>query len=97
MNRILSLIFVIAPLLSVNHVQAATPAENLLSTVADICPQLSTLNAASQLNAAEQDLFFTCRNALNETDMASQLNAAANLVSDETSTMETLSVDMVSL
>ena len=97
MNRILSLIFVIAPLLSVNHAQAATPAENLLSTVADICPQLSTLNAASQLNAAEQDLFFTCRNALNETDMATQLNAAANLVSDETSTMETLSVDITSV
>ena len=82
MNRILALIFAIAPLLSANHARAATPAENLLSTVATICPQLSTLNAASQLNAAEQDLFFTCRDAVNEPDAATQLNAAANLVSD---------------
>lgn len=97
MKRLIGLLSVIAPFLLVSNAPAGTPVENMLSTVGTICPQLSALNASSSLNAAEQDLFFTCRNALNEPDAATQNNAAANLVSDETSSMETLSVDITSI
>lgn len=96
MKQLLGLLFVIAPLLIVNVVRAGTPVENMLVTVGTICPQLSALNASNSLNAAEQDLFFTCRNALNEPNAAVQNNAAANLVSDETSSMETLTVEITS-
>lgn len=96
MKRLLGLLFVIAPLCLYSNARAGTPVENMLDTVGTICPQLSDLNDTSSLNAAEQDLFFTCRNALRETDTATQNNAASNLVSDETSSMETLSVEITS-
>lgn len=97
MKRLLGLLLVIAQLSIVTNARAGTPVENMLVTVGTICPQLSALNTAGSLNAAEQDLFFTCRDALNEPDAATQNNAAANLVSDETSSMETLSVEITSI
>jgi outer membrane lipase/esterase len=75
---------------------AQTAAEEMLATVSVICPQLSTLNGAGMLNATEQDLFFTCRDALNEPNTAVKLNAGENLTSTDTHTMNTMSVKIVS-
>lgn len=97
MKRSLKYIVPITLLCLANHALAATPAEELRDTVATICPQLSALNTSGLLNAAEQDLFSTCRNVLNESDAAVQNNALSRLASDETSTMKTMSVEITSV
>ena len=75
---------------------AQTAAEEMLTTVSVICPQLAALNAAGMLNSTEQDLFFTCRDALNEPVSAVKLNAGGQLTSTDTHTMDTVSVKIVS-
>jgi uncharacterized protein with beta-barrel porin domain len=75
---------------------AQTPEDEMIATISVICPQLAALNAAGMLNATEQDLFFSCRDVLNEPVSSVQQNAAGQLTSDETQTMTAMSVEIAS-
>lgn len=44
-----------------------TNQSSMASSVANVCPQMATLNATQRLSEAEQQLFFRCREILNST------------------------------
>lgn len=57
--------------------------QSALSTIAVICPKLSALNKAGQLDPTEQQLFFRCNTILNQTSGTAARNGALNAISPE--------------
>jgi outer membrane autotransporter protein len=76
-----------------------TPEKEMSDTVQDLCPKLKA--DTDNLNAAERDVFFRCRELVFDPDektfddlTAAQDNGLGNMTSTQTSSMKTTSVDI---
>jgi outer membrane lipase/esterase len=70
---------------------------SMASSVANVCPQMSTLNATQRLSEAEQQLFYRCREILNSTPDSSSTKPEVleQLTSDELTAGQRAAVNQV--